>query len=336
MRILQFLLPQLTAACALVAPAQQARKTEAQLDGLSGPVRSVSMHAEQSQLKLEGLESWAIQNVPAGDIEYDRDGFRAKIGQASGPNGEFQGQVMQFVRDGNGRVLERTISMMPSDQIMEHEIYGPYGLVQSTSFAYGKPTQLHTTSYDTLGNVLEDVSLESDGKVTGRTLFRRRPDGKWTERTLWIRGALHSHESYDPDSDFQRYEEYDESGALVVTFTHRNGRIDSYWTAREEPNAGTVVVSDLNNGDTRSSSCQRGGVCNERTHHSVYLDKAQHNPVMTEIRSDDGKVPCRAYYEYQLDDHENWTSRKVWLQQGEQGERALYETDSRTITYWPE
>src|ERR1700722_10888423 len=137
---MRFLLPLFAAACVLVAPAQQTRKTEAQQDGLSGPVRSVSVHAEQSQLKLEGLESWAIQNAPTGYIEYDRDGFRTKDGQPLGPNGEFQGQTIQFVRDGNGGVLERTVSVVPSDEIIEHDMYGPSGLEQSTNFSNGKPT----------------------------------------------------------------------------------------------------------------------------------------------------------------------------------------------------
>jgi hypothetical protein len=336
MRRLRFLLPLLAAACGLVAPAQQTHKTEAQQDGLSGPVKSVSMHAEQSQLKLEGLESWTIQNAQTGYIEYDRDGFRTKDGQPLGPNGEFQGQTIQFVRDGNGRVVERTVSVVPSDEIMEHDMYGPFGLEQSTSFSGGKPTFQRTNSYDAQGSVLEEVSMESDEKPVSRTLFQRKPDGQWTERTMWIRGVLHSYESYDPDSDFQRYEEYDESGAVVVTFTHRNNRIESYWSARQDPNAGTVLIKNLDNGDSVSTTCNGGsGTCSERTRHAVYLDKAQHNPAITEIRSD-GKVLCRAYYEYQLDDHQNWTSRKVWLQQGAEGERTLYETDSRTITYWPE
>jgi hypothetical protein len=336
MRTLRFVLSLVLASAAAIVWAQDVRKSEAQQDGLSGSVRSVSMHAEQSQLKLDGMEIWAVQNVSSGETEYDRDGNRTKVGQSSGPNGEFQGQTMQFVRDGNGRVIERTISMVPPDEVIEHDVYGPFGLVQSTNFSNGKTTFLNTVSYDARGNVLENESLEGDGKPSSRTLYRRRPDGQWTERTMWTGGALRSHESYDPDSDFQRYEEYDKSGAVAVTFTHRHDRIESYWSAREGPNAGTSVVSNLDNGDVRISRCQRGGTCDADTHHAVYLDKARHNPVMTEIRSDDGKVLCRAYYEYEMDDHENWTRRKVSLQRGAQGERTLYETDSRAITYWPE
>jgi len=231
MRTMRFLLPLLTAAGALMAPAQQTHETEAQQDGLSGPVRTVSMHAERSQLQLVGLEAWAIQAVPTGLIEYDRDGNRTEDGQPLDPNGVFQGQTMQFVRDGNGRVIERTVSMVPPAVIIEHDTYGPFGLLQSVNFSNGKPAMLHTISYDAHGNVLQDESLDGDQKPITRTLYRRREDGKWTERTLWIKGVLHSHESYDSDSDFQRYEEYDQSSAVVVAFTHHNGRIESYWAS---------------------------------------------------------------------------------------------------------
>jgi hypothetical protein len=339
MRVLRSVLPLvLVGAAAMLRPQeahQDAHQTDAQQDGLNGPVRTVSMHPEQTNLKLEGAQAWVGQFAQTGDTEYDRDGNRTKAGQPSGPNGEFQGQVMQFVRDGNGHVIERTVSLVPLDQNVEHDFYGPFGLVHSSNFANSKPFHQRTISYDAHGNVLEDVSLDGDRKAIFRTLYRRRPDGQWTERTMWLNGALHSHESYDPDSDFQRYEEYDQSGAIVVTFTYHNNRVESYWSAWEDPNAGTTVLGKLDNGDSQTSTCHRGGTCTETSRHTVYLDKARHNPAMMEVRSF-GKVVGRAYAEYQIDDHENWTSRKVWVQQEGQGERSLYETDTRTITYWPE
>jgi hypothetical protein len=259
------------------------------------------------------------------------------MGKPAGPNGEFLGQASQFVRDADGRVVERTIRQLPSQDVIEHDVYGSFGLVESTSFSSGKPTFKHTVSYDQAGNVREDVTLDGDGKPIFRTLFRRNPDDVWTERTTWLRGVLHSHETYDPDTDFQRYEEYNESGDVTTTFTHRHDRVESYWSASKDANGGTSMIDSLDNGDTRSSRCRNlDRTCEGRTRHGVYRDEARHNPSMTEIRSDDGKLLVRAYYEYQMDGHENWTSRKVWVQLGEQGERTLYETDSRTVTYWPE
>jgi hypothetical protein len=128
-----------------------------------------------------------------------------------------------------------------------------------------------------------------------------------------------------------------ESGNVTTTFTHRHGRFESYWSALQDANGGTSIIDNLDNGDTKTWRCHNEErTCDGRTQHGVYLDAAKHNPSITEILSDDGKLLVRAYYEYQVDEHENWTSRKVWVQAGKQGQRTLYETDSRTITYWPE
>ena len=195
---------------------------------------------------------------------------------------------------------------------------------------------MHTISYDQHGNVREDIRLDGDRKPIFRTLYRRNSDDVWTERTTWHSGKLHSHETYDRDTDFQRYEEYDISGQVTTTFTHRHGRVESYWSAFND-RGGLSLIDKLDNGDTRTWICHNEKrTCDGRTLHGVYLDAARHNPSMTEIRSDDGRLLFSAYYEYQMDQHENWTSRKVWVQSGEQGERTLYEIDSRTITYWSE
>jgi hypothetical protein len=226
---------------------------------------------------------------------------------------------------------------MPSQYVIEHDVYGPFGLVESTDFAYGKPILGHTVRYDQQGNEQEDIRLQADGKPIFRTLYRRNPAGAWTERTMWLKGVLHSHETYDPDSDLQRYEEYDESAAVTTSFTHRHGRVESYWSASKEANSGISIIDNLDHGDTKTTHCSgKEDICVGQTRHRVFLDAASHNPGMMEVLSDDGKVLFRAYYEYQLDEHENWTSRKIWAQSGELGERTLYETDSRMITYWPE
>jgi hypothetical protein len=270
-------------------------------------------------------------------MEYDSKGYRTRMGKLTDPNGEFQGQISQFVRDANDRVIERTTTQLPSQDVIEHDVYGPFGLVESTNFSSGKPTFGHRVSYDQQGSVQEDISLEGDGKPIFRTLYRRNPDGVWTERTMWLKGVLHSHETYDPDSDFQRYEEYDESANVITTFTHRHGRVESYWSALNDANGGPALIDNLDNGDTKAWSCHNEKrICDGRTRHGIYLDAAKHNPSMMEVLSDDGRLLVRAYYEYQMDEHENWTSRKIWVQSGEQGERTLYETDSRKITYWPE
>ncbi len=334
---LRFLLPLLILGLGAVRlESQETRQTEAQQDGLSGPVRSVSMHIDGHPARPDGVAAWAMQYTPGGDIEYDRFGYRTAIGQLDGPKREFMGTRIDLVRDGNGRLLERTVRLVPSGDVITHDTYGPFGIAASTSFTNGSLNSQRTIAYDALGNVLDDDSVDASGKVTVRTQYRRNADGQWTERTLWMNGTLHSHETYDPETDLQHYEEYDDSGAVVVAFTHQHNQTASYWSASDDPNAGTVILDKLDGSASGTARCQKGDVCHGRTRHPVFLDKDMHNPTMVEIRGDDGKLLGRVRYEYQMDEHENWTARKVWLQEGEQAAPTLYESDSRTITYWPE
>jgi hypothetical protein len=317
------------------AVAENKAQTEAQKDGLNGSVHSVSIINQEILFKLDPAGAWVIQYAPSENVEYDSRGYRTKVGKPDVTSGEFRGQVIQLVPDANGLVIERTVTQLPSQDVIEHDVYSPFGLVEATNFSSGKPTFLHAISYDQQGNVLEDGTMEGDQKPIFHTLYRRNPDGAWTERTTWLRGLLHSHETYDPETDFQRYEEYDESGDVTATFTYRHDRIESYWSRLNDAKGGISLVEKLDNGDTVTWGCHNEErTCDGHTRHGVYLDAARHNPIMTEILSDNGKLVVCAYYEYQMDEHQNWISRKIWVQQGEQGERTLYETDSRTITYW--
>lgn len=309
-------------------------KTEAEQDGLIGPVHSVVMIKQKVMFKLPTSTAWLLPYIHFGDVEYDTRGYRTKMG-AMDEEGEFLGMAYQFKYDSSGHVIEKTTILLPSPEIVQHDVYGPFGLVESTSISSGKPGSARRMSYDQQGNVLEDLILDNEGKPLQRTQYRRNSDGAWTERTVWVKGVLHSHESYDPDTDFQRYEQYDSSGNVVVTFTFSHGRVDSYWSASTDPDGGTPLIDRLANGDTKQWLCYNvKRTCEGFTRHGTYLDAGTHDPMMTEILSDDGKPEARAYYEYVFDEHKNWTSRKVWIQSGEQGERTLYETDTRTITYW--
>jgi len=40
--------------------------------------------------------------------------------------------------------------------------------------------------------------------------------------------------------------------------------------------------------------------------------------------------------DYEIDAYRNWTHRTVWVWSKSLGERKLYETDSRVISYWPQ
>jgi hypothetical protein len=269
-------------------------------------------------------------------LSFRRGVYRTKAGNRNASNDEFDGQSFLYLRDSKGDIVERTVSLLPSQDLAERDFYGPFGLEKSISYASGKASFVDIVSYDRQGSVIEDITLDGDTKPIDCTLYRRKPDGSWTQRTTWRRGLLHSQESYDSELDLQRYEEYDESGAVKVTFIHRHGRIEAYWSASREPDGGTTTSSVLDDGGTHEWHCSDAKrICTGMIRHSVSRDPDKSNPVITTLVADDGNLIARAFYEYEFDDHHNWTGRKVWVQLGEQGERLLYETDTRKIAYLP-
>ena len=289
MRTLRFVLS-LVIIGAAAAEAENKAQTEAQQDGLNGLVHSVSMTNQEILFELDPSGAWVIQYAPSENVEFDSKGYRTKVGRSDVTSGEFRGQMSQFVRDANGLVIERTMTQLPSQDVIEHDVYGPFGLVEATNFSSGKPTFQHTISYDQQGNVREDSTMEGDRKPIFRTLYRRNPDGAWTERTTWLRGELHSHETYNPDADFQRYEEYGESGDVTTAFTYRHNRIESYWSRLNDAKGAISLINTLDNGDTVTWGCHNENLtCDGHTRHGVYLDDARHNPIMIEIFTDDGR-----------------------------------------------
>jgi hypothetical protein len=58
--------------------------------------------------------------------------------------------------------------------------------------------------------------------------------------------------------------------------------------------------------------------------------------IVVEWRDESGELLYGAYYEYEIDAHRNWTHPVIWVWSRSLGERKVYETDSRTISYWPQ
>lgn len=99
-------------------------------------------------------------------------------------------------------------------------------------------------------------------------------------------------------------------------------------------NTGTIFQKTLVT--TRSKNYQRhsDSTCELSRIRNVYLDPKRRNPQSAEWRDADGNLRFPAYYDYEIDDHRNWTRRQIWVWSQSLGERKLYETDSGSITYW--
>lgn len=331
MRVLLFPLLMLTT---LVTTAQTEHKTQAQLDHFNGPVHSVSTQTVITASKWRQPSGPSlIMPIGCMDCEYDSEGNRIRSGQER-PDGTFVGENIEIVRDDHGRVIERT-RIATDGKVIEQEKDGPFGPVEEVYFT--GPIARSTKTYDRFGNVSDWRSFDASGQQVSRSIVRTNPDGQWTERATWGEdGQLQYRETYDPETDFQRFESYDDSGAVRVTFTFSHNQVQTFWEASDEPNQfGDNIYANLGNGNFDSFSCHKQGTPCDVTHvHYTYADSAHQLPATAEWRDGLGNLQYSTWCEYQFDDQHNWTKRTVWVLSPEIPNRTLYETDTRTITYW--
>lgn len=144
----------LAAAMLLAGPVRPAdKKTDAQMDGLLGPVRSVSTRQELGKVDLppEKRATWVIA-AWCEFCEYDREGNRLRSGQ----------ETMRIVRDENNGVSEK-IFENPDGDVYRHEVWGPFGITAQTGSAKGKAISHSTWRYDENGHVAEFHNYDQEG-----------------------------------------------------------------------------------------------------------------------------------------------------------------------------
>jgi hypothetical protein len=310
---------------AIAALAASKPKTEAQTDGFEGPVKSVSTTVQSGHVNWmqPAGPSLAIP-VFCMDCEYDADGNRTR----------FTGEIIKIVRDEQGHPIERTHINALDGSVTQREKDGPCGPVELLYFM-GLAAR-STKTYDANCNLAEWLSFDANGQQVSRSTFRTNADGQWTERATWGKdGHLSYRETYDPETDFQRFESYDDSGAVRVAFTFAHNKLLTFWEAPGQPNPfGASFGGDLGNGYFDHFSCHQDGSCDVSHVHYTYANSDHRFPATIEWRDASGKLLYEAWYEYEFDEHNNWSKRTVWVLSPELQTRTLYETDTRTIAYW--
>jgi hypothetical protein len=314
--------------------AQNKPQTEAQQDGLIGAVKSVSTIVENTEV------SWQPPNGPTlvipaycRDCEYTADGYRTKSGLVA--DGKFLGETITLNRDGSGRVKDRETTNTVTSGPSRHEVLGPFGKIEQTVYEDGKIKVHQTFSYDGSGNLLETISRDVDGALMGRTLTTRSTDGAWSDETWGKDERVEAMNSYNPAADEQRSTNFDESGNVTQTWTFAQGKVTSFWESPHGPGQSGTTLSDFSDkANVRAFQCHGGGQCEPALVHYEYADAAKQNPLSAEWRDAGGNLLYAAYYTYQFDQSGNWTHREVWVSSANAGERVLYETDNRLITYW--
>jgi len=319
----------------LATHAKELNRTDAQGDDLAGPVKSISSNVVRSSVRWQqpGGPTLLIP-IWCRDCDYDRDGSRTKSGQVV--EGKFVGQVIRAVRDGNGQVTDRLAFNASTGQIDRHEVIGPFGKTVEIDYIDGKVHWRQTYSYDQYGNMSEWLSFDGTGKQEGRVLTNSEQDGTLREKSVWGEdGQLSYRQTFDPETKVDHFDTFDQFGRVKLTWTVVAGELTSFWVSPGSSSQyGDGFVETKDNGDRENYDCHDDGKCDVSRVHYEYLDPKGRNPQSAEWRDSEGNLQFAVYYDYEFDPFRNWTHRRVWVWSSALGKRALYETDSRKITYW--
>jgi hypothetical protein len=328
----------LLTACGIRALAQPQSLTDAQRMDLVGPVKSVSVSTTQTGV---------VWNQPGGptmvlpiwcsECEFDQNGNRTKFGQMM--DGRFQGEIIDLLFDGQGRVTERIAEDASTGETIRREIVGPFGNNEEFSYRNGE-LQAHVLySYDEYGHRIDWLTLDGAGNQQGRTIVRTNSDGNDSEQWDWAKEgelALHVRQTFDPKSKVEHFTSFDASSGVKLTWTVIGGKLSSYWQLPGSASEyGDGFSEDIGDDTFRTYQCHSDQTCELSRVHYVYLDAKRRNPQSAEWRDEAGELRYAAYYEYEIDAYRNWTHRMIWVWSQSLGERKLYETDSRMISYWP-
>lgn len=314
--------------------ASEPKNTDARSDGLFGPIRSVSTREERAQIEWHQPNGPTVA-LPAscGECEYDLEGNRIKTGQII--DGEFRGEVVRFLRDSTGKVIEK-IAENYKGEMYRREVIGPYGITEQDGFENGKQISQSFLFYDAHGHLSESRNYDRDGVIVGSSFSIIDASDNFKEE--WDSGpngsfSLHFVQANDPKTDTFTFTNFNENGSIKVTFTTVGTKVISYWQEPSEQQVfGSNFFMDPVGKTQESYSCRSDGSCDHVI--SYFPDEARHHASRIEWHDAAGVLKLWADYEYDLDQFGNWTKRTVWVWSPELGERKLYETDYRTLKYW--
>lgn len=319
-----------------LALAQTQTKTDAQMDGLSGPVMSVSSTVIQTpNLKWQQPAGpTLVAPVWCRDCEYDRDGSKTKSGQMV--DGKFFGETLRLIRNGDGQVTER-FSYGPLGELQRHEFLGPFGKTRSKFWVSGKLRGKSTFTYDEYGHLTDWGNYDSAGKADGHIVIVSDKNGTRLRHAAYQKNGNLSYEQvFDPETQADKFTSFDEFGKVTLTWTFVHGKLMDFWELPDSTASqfGENFTEPAGENSFDNYSCHSDLHCDVSHVHYEYLDGDKHTPLSAEWRDSEGNLKLAAYFDYKLDSFHNWTRRRVWVWNSELGQKTLSEIDNRVITYW--
>jgi len=319
------------------AIAQWKNLTDAQRMDLAGPAKSVSLTSTKTNVAWQQPSGPSLV-FPAlcSECAFDPDGNQVKSGQIF--DGSFHGEFIRLVRDADGHVTERSVEDASTGEMVRHELVGPYGKLEESLYLHGVPQSLVHFNYDPYGHMIDRLTLDSAGNQKANTIVKTTQDGNDTEEWDWGedgRVTLHFRQTFDPKTKVEHFIGFNPFGGVNLTWTAIGGKLSSFWEPQDAPSQfGDNFSEDVGNDTFENYDCHNAGTCTLSRIHYVYLDPKRRNPISVEWRDATGDLRFASYYEYDIDAYRNWTHREIWVWSASLGKRELYETDSRSITYW--
>jgi hypothetical protein len=318
----------------LTLDASEPKYSDARSDGLLGPIRAVSTREERAHMEWKQPNGPTVALfVTCQECEYDSQGNRLKSGEII--DGEWSGEVTRFVRDSDGKVTEK-LAENGKGGVYRREIFGPYGITEQEGFENGRQISHSFWFYDGNGHESESRSYDGNGVMTAHGFRMTDASGGFQEE--WEYGAdgsfsVHFVETNDPKTDTFTFTNFREDGSIKLNFTTVGTKVVSYWQEPvDKDELGDTFFMDPVGKTQEAYKCHSGNSCDHII--TYFTDETRHQVSRMEWQGADGALKMSSDYEYELDPYGNWTKRTVRVWSSELGERKLYETDYRTLTYW--
>jgi hypothetical protein len=320
-------------------PAQARPVSDAAQDRLAGRVQSVDTAIIKSGVAAQRAAALdVIYDVMCAVCSYDPDGSRTFRGDHV--EDKVVGTPTILVRDPTGHVIERD-EFAIDGKLTSREMLGPFGTTEFTGYFDGAVQWRSTLSYDANGHLTEKVTLDGSGKLLERVQHCEDKDGVNVEDRYWSKNSdLDYSETQNKRTTSDTFVGYDTHGGVRITWSVAGGKLISFWEAPdaavdEKQVFGEAFYENLADNNVINYTCKHNGECTVVRDHTQYLGDDKRLPVSIEVRDAGGKLLRGGYYEYELDSARNWTTRRVYLTSLESESRQLVETDTRTITYYP-
>jgi hypothetical protein len=322
--------------CALPLFASSRKKfSDAESDGLLGPVKSVSTTSEIVSSPPVLYHSWLnFGSVSCRVCVYDDEGRRVMRGQDWGEG--FSGETTRFVSDGSGDISEQIVEN-EKGEIVRQTMTGPFGPTEITTYRQTGPPFRNTFHYDENGQMTETSSIDPNGTLTGNSRFRRDAGGRIIEAWNFAennRFLSHYTDIDDPETDSRKYTEFNEDMTVRLTYNARDGEVVSYWQeSRDDPNSGAAVVFDRSATQRIWEWYSPDGRFERTT--VDFVDDTRRDPIHGEYYDVQGRLQVTEDNDYEFDSYKNWTKRTAWAWTLESVSRKVIEVDHRTIVYRP-